>query len=250
MRQVTPSESVLAELGTYDPARGMTAAQRNRSRTAQRLIIEHGVTGALSHSFDLQQAAPLIVQAVCDELGWACGACWIEDASTDTLLCVGTWGRGGPAIDAFLKATRTIRPSASEGGGLVRRAVAVGRPGVDPRRGRGAELLARADGQARQPAQRIRVPDHRCRPRAGRGRVLQPRDRGARCRVARLHALRRQPDRPVLPAGAGAGATAREREAPRRHHRTGGDRHRPRQRRRPLRARQPLDVRPARLQPR
>jgi len=128
MRQVTPSESVLAELGTYDPALGMSAAQRHRSRTAQRLIIEHGVTGALSRSSDLKEATPLIVQAVCEELGWACGACWTEDSSTDTVVCVGAWGRGGAAIDAFLRATRAIRPSSSEGGGLVRRALHSGEP--------------------------------------------------------------------------------------------------------------------------
>ncbi|HEY6513940.1 MAG TPA: EAL domain-containing protein [Burkholderiaceae bacterium] len=128
MREITPSESVLAELGTYDPALGMTAGQRDRSRTAQRLVIEHGVTGALSRSSGLQQAAPLIVQAVCEELGWACGACWTEDSSTGTLGCVGSWGRGGAAIDAFLKATRAIRPSSSEGGGLVRRAMQSGEP--------------------------------------------------------------------------------------------------------------------------
>ena len=128
MREVTPSESVLAELGPDDRALAMTPAQLRRSRTAQRLVIEHGVTGALSRSGDLREAAPQIVRAVCEELGWACGACWIEEPSTDTMACVGTWGRGGAAIDAFLRATRAMRPSTIEGGGLVRRALLSGDP--------------------------------------------------------------------------------------------------------------------------
>jgi len=105
----------------------MTPAQRVRSRTAQRMVIEHGVTGALSRSSDLRQAAPLIVQAVCDELGWDCGACWTEDPSCDALVCVGTWGQPGAAIETFLEATRSIRQTGTQGG-LVRRAWLSGDP--------------------------------------------------------------------------------------------------------------------------
>ncbi|HEY6354412.1 MAG TPA: PAS domain S-box protein, partial [Burkholderiaceae bacterium] len=127
MRQVTPSESVLAELGAYDPASTMTASQLRRSRTAQRLVIEHGVTGALSRSFDLREAAPLIVRAVCEELGWTCGACWMEEPRSDVLLCVGTWGVADPRVAAFLEATHSIQQSATQGG-LVRRSWLSGDP--------------------------------------------------------------------------------------------------------------------------
>jgi len=127
MRQVTPSESVLAELGTYDPAGTMTASQLRRSRTAQRLVIEHGVTGALSRSFDLREAAPLIVRAICEELGWTCGACWMEQTHGDVLLCVGAWGGPDPRVTAFLEAIRSIRQSATQGG-LVRRTWLTGQP--------------------------------------------------------------------------------------------------------------------------
>ena len=127
MRQVTPSESVLAELGSYDPAGTMTASQLRRSRTAQRLVIEHGVTGALSRSFDLREAAPLIVRAICEELGWTCGACWIEESQSDVLLCAGSWGVADPGVTSFLAATRSIRQSATQGG-LVRRSWLSGNP--------------------------------------------------------------------------------------------------------------------------
>src|SRR5262245_37251689 len=127
MREITPSESVLAELGTYEPALGMTPDQLRRSRTAQRLVIEHGVTGALSRSFDLREAAPLIVRVVCDELGWTCGACWIDEAQDDSLVCVGSWGTDDPRVHAFLDAMRGIRQSATQGG-LVRRSWLTGQP--------------------------------------------------------------------------------------------------------------------------
>ncbi|HEY2977271.1 MAG TPA: PAS domain S-box protein, partial [Burkholderiaceae bacterium] len=127
MRQITPSESVLAELGTYGPAGTMTPSQLRRSRTAQRMVIEHGVTGALSRSFDLREAAPLIVRAVCEELGWTCGACWMEESHDDILLCVGSWGVADARVAAFLDSTRSIRQTATQGG-LVRRTWLTGEP--------------------------------------------------------------------------------------------------------------------------
>jgi diguanylate cyclase (GGDEF)-like protein/PAS domain S-box-containing protein len=117
----------MAELGTYDPTGTMTASQLRRSRTAQRLVIEHGVTGALSRAFDVREAAPLVVRAVCEELGWTCGACWIDESHSDELLCVGTWAVPDSRVAAFLEATQSIRQSATQGG-LVRRAWLSGEP--------------------------------------------------------------------------------------------------------------------------
>jgi len=127
MRDLTPSESVMAELGTYDPVRGMTPAQLQRSRTAQRLVIEHGVTGALSRAFDLTEAAPQIVRTLCEELGWTCGAVWVDGAHSDILGCVGTWGVADARVAAFLEATRQVRQLATQGG-LVRRSWLTGEP--------------------------------------------------------------------------------------------------------------------------
>ena len=73
-----PTTSILADLGSYDPTPRAGTLPRMRSRNAQRLAIEHGVTDALARSADLAEAAPSIVRAVGEELGWACGTCWIE----------------------------------------------------------------------------------------------------------------------------------------------------------------------------
>ena len=129
VQQVTPPDdepSLLADLGAYDPVRG-ERVPRIRSRNAQRLAIEHGVTDALARSTDLNEAAPLLVRAVCEELGWACGTCWMEDAATGTLTSVGRWGQAGSAIRAFVEGMPTIRLSAGQGG-LVRRAWSTGQP--------------------------------------------------------------------------------------------------------------------------
>ncbi|HTP74707.1 MAG TPA: EAL domain-containing protein [Burkholderiaceae bacterium] len=127
MREITPSESVLAELGSYEPMLRMTPDQLRRSRTAQRLVIEHGVTGALSRSFDLREATPLIVRAVCEELGWTCGAVWVDEAQDDTMQCIGGWGIDEARVQAFLYATVGLRQAAAQGG-LVRRSWLTGAP--------------------------------------------------------------------------------------------------------------------------
>jgi diguanylate cyclase (GGDEF)-like protein/PAS domain S-box-containing protein len=128
VHQVTPSddESVLADLGDYDPARSAGTAPRLRSRNAQRLAIEHGVTDALARSADLRQAGASIVRAVGEELGWACGTCWIEDGQPDHLVCMGTWGGDDAERAAFLGAAPILR--ANKNGGLARRAWSTGQP--------------------------------------------------------------------------------------------------------------------------
>jgi diguanylate cyclase (GGDEF)-like protein/PAS domain S-box-containing protein len=128
VQQVTPpdDESVLADLGDYDLMRA-SAAPRLRSRNAQRLAIEHAVTDALARSAGLNEAGPSIVRAVGEELGWACGTCWIENGqATDHLVCMGAWGGDDPALAAFLGAMPVLR--ASRNGGLARRAWSTGQP--------------------------------------------------------------------------------------------------------------------------
>jgi diguanylate cyclase (GGDEF)-like protein/PAS domain S-box-containing protein len=119
--------SVLAELGDYDAGRAAGNAPRPRSRTAQRLAIEHGVTDVLARSADLNEAAPSLVRAVVVELGWACGACWIEERPhSEDLVRIGAWSGDDAAIDAFLHTAPILR--ANKSGGLVRRAWSTGQP--------------------------------------------------------------------------------------------------------------------------
>lgn len=94
------------------------------SKTAlleRRLAIEHAVTRALDQSSSTGEASERIIRAVCEILGWACGARWALDAKNDTMRCVDTWGVASPAIDAFVETTRGMKQT-REQGGLIRRA--------------------------------------------------------------------------------------------------------------------------------
>lgn len=86
----------------------------------QRLAIEHAVTRTLEESSSIGEASERIIRAVCETLGWTCGARWALDAESDTMRCAETWGVASPVIDAFFEAARTIRPT-REPGGLIRR---------------------------------------------------------------------------------------------------------------------------------
>jgi PAS domain S-box-containing protein len=74
-------------------------------RTEQRLFLRDGVTRALADSSSLVEAAPRILRAVCESLGWQMGALWTVQPHTDVLLCVEIW-QAGQAIAEFEAATR------------------------------------------------------------------------------------------------------------------------------------------------
>jgi PAS domain-containing protein len=113
-----------------------TKAAQSRPRRAkakpgtgieQRLAIEHGATQALAEAVSLAEAAPRIIQAVCETLGWECGSCRVAASDNASLHCVASWGGPGAGIAEFLKHTETILESRSLGG-LIRRAWLAGEP--------------------------------------------------------------------------------------------------------------------------
>lgn len=93
----------------------------NTAQLEQRLAIEHAVTRALDESGHIGEASERIIRAVCETLGWACGAHWALDGESDTMRCADTWGVASPAIDAFIETAKGTRQT-REPGGLVRRA--------------------------------------------------------------------------------------------------------------------------------
>ena len=60
---------------------------------------------ALAESTTLEQAAPRMLKAVCEALGWQCGALWQVNRARNTLHCVGTWKTPGLPLDEFTAAT-------------------------------------------------------------------------------------------------------------------------------------------------
>ena len=70
----------------------------------QRALFE--TASALAESSTLEDAAPRMLKAVCEALGWQYGAIWQVNRARDTLRCVGTWGEPGLPLAEFTAATR------------------------------------------------------------------------------------------------------------------------------------------------
>jgi anti-anti-sigma regulatory factor len=73
----------------------------NRGRAERRLQTQYAVTRALAESDRLSEAAPKILQAVCESLGWEVGALWRVDRQRDELRCVEIWHVQGIAVADF-----------------------------------------------------------------------------------------------------------------------------------------------------
>ena len=71
----------------------------------QQLVL-YETARALVECTTLEEAAPRMVAAVCQALGWQCGAIWQADRSRKVMRCVGTWHTPGLAIGEFTAATR------------------------------------------------------------------------------------------------------------------------------------------------
>ncbi len=62
-----------------------------RKRIEQLQDVEHITTRILSESATLDEATPLILQAICSSLGWEVGELWSVDPQANVLRCVETW---------------------------------------------------------------------------------------------------------------------------------------------------------------
>lgn len=81
------------------------------------LRIDQRLAQALAGSLSAAQAAPRIVGAIGEPLGWACGAFWLRDAEVaDRLVCLGAWGIDKPGIAEYLGHTHGRRPILNNAG--------------------------------------------------------------------------------------------------------------------------------------
>jgi two-component system, sensor histidine kinase and response regulator len=69
----------------------------------QRVLFE--TARALTESTTLEDAAPRMLKAVCESLGWQCGAVWQVNRARNTLRCIGTWAKPGLPLEEFTAAT-------------------------------------------------------------------------------------------------------------------------------------------------
>jgi PAS domain S-box-containing protein len=100
----------------------------------RRLHAEYATVRALAEAGSVAEAAPRILQAVCETLGWAYGGLWRVDAAAGVLRCVDAWhlpSGGGEDL-----AARTRRMTFQRGEGLPGRVWASSAPAWIPDVGR------------------------------------------------------------------------------------------------------------------
>ena len=72
----------------------------------KRLIAEHAVCRILAVSGTLGNAAPGIIQAICESLDWDVGGLWMVDQNANVLRCVEVWHSPKVEVSAFVQDTR------------------------------------------------------------------------------------------------------------------------------------------------
>ncbi|MGE3343846.1 MAG: ATP-binding protein [Vicinamibacterales bacterium] len=93
----------------------MTEQQMRERRATQSAVVQYQVTRVLADAPSLEAAAPDLVHALCDLVGWQCGAVWqIDRRDPDYLRPIGTWTRPGTTT-TFEAATRARRFVRGEG---------------------------------------------------------------------------------------------------------------------------------------
>jgi PAS domain S-box-containing protein len=97
-----------------------------RRRAEQRLAAQYTVTRILAEAPTFDAAAPRILQAVADHLGWEVGAVWCVDHQTNELCCTLTWQAPSTTASEFQAVSHQLR--FPRGVGLPGRAWARGAP--------------------------------------------------------------------------------------------------------------------------
>jgi PAS domain S-box-containing protein len=78
--------------------------ERKRAERAQ--AAQYTVTRALAEATTLTEASPIILQAICDGLGWDIGAIWTVDEAAGVLRCLALWNTPSLQAASFSAATR------------------------------------------------------------------------------------------------------------------------------------------------
>jgi PAS domain S-box-containing protein len=92
----------------------------------RRLTAEHIAARALVESATIGDAAPKILAAICEALGWEFGALWRIDRETDVLRCVDTWRGSDSDFPEFNRVSR--ESTFKRGVGLPGRVWITGQP--------------------------------------------------------------------------------------------------------------------------
>jgi two-component system, cell cycle sensor histidine kinase and response regulator CckA len=98
----------------------------DRKRAELRLTTQHAVISILAQAPDLRDAAPQILRAVGETMGWDMGGLWVVDRRANVLTCVNVWHAGSEGVAEFGDLSR--RTAFAPGVGLPGRVWAAGEP--------------------------------------------------------------------------------------------------------------------------
>ena len=101
-----------------------------RGPAARRLTAEHVTARALVEASSFAEAAPKILEAICEALGWEHGALWTIDRNVHVLRCTEIWNTPSARFPQFDAISRQI--SFARGVGLPGRVWATGEPAWIP----------------------------------------------------------------------------------------------------------------------
>ncbi|HEX7588919.1 MAG TPA: PAS domain S-box protein, partial [Anaerolineae bacterium] len=79
-----------------------------RKQAEKRMAAQYAATRALADSDTLRDAAPKILQAICESAGWQIGCLWTLDRDADVLRCAEAWHDPSVAVEEFAALTREI----------------------------------------------------------------------------------------------------------------------------------------------
>lgn len=69
----------------------LAVKQEDLRRANRTLALEYAVTNILAESPTVNDAAPRILQAICESTGWEIGELWDADPQAGVLRCVDVW---------------------------------------------------------------------------------------------------------------------------------------------------------------
>jgi len=76
-----------------------------QKRAEQRLRVQHAITRVVAEATTLKEAASLILESICEPLGWSLGILWIVDRQAKILRCMDSWASPKADVGSFQKAS-------------------------------------------------------------------------------------------------------------------------------------------------
>ena len=85
-----------------DPRRPILGLSTAPLLEKHRLTVEHTTAHAIVSAASLDEAAPRVLEAMCESLGWEHGAYWTVERAADVLRCANIWTLAGSDVPSSI----------------------------------------------------------------------------------------------------------------------------------------------------